>query len=376
MNDNRDFGAELDELRVQLNELQRLLGQQQPVSRNPNIHSVSPSTAGLPERNPAGTGGSIYFSGYFHNESGGSRWEPQERSVQQLLSADGEKMAKILAALGHIQRLDILRMVLEKPHTGTELVERLNMGTTGQLYHHIKALAGADLLLQEERGGSYTIPPHRTLPLLVLLAAVSELLDTSDYMAMTDTRSNASAYLGKPLEKYDPHLLLWAVLENSILEHQYGSCSDIHIFIHDSRHVTVADNGRGIPLGSLSPKNKSWVQTIMTDLDQLGTRTDPYTAPGAEKGISIAVVNAMALHLQVEVRREGRIYRQSYRHGIPQTALLEVGTTQETGASITLEPDSDLFDGGFDAGTIGQRVHEISAIHPALSLHLHDQLNG
>ena len=117
---------------------------------------------------------------------------------------------------------------------GTELVERLNMGTTGQLYHHMKALLGADLLVQEERGGRYSLP-ERALPVLLLLAAASDLLDTSDYLDLAEARSNAGAYLGNSSDEYNPHLLLQSVLENTILEHQAGDCSVVNIFLHRRR---------------------------------------------------------------------------------------------------------------------------------------------
>jgi DNA gyrase subunit B len=137
---------------------------------------------------------------------------------------DGDKVAKVLGALAHKQRLDILQGVVREPLMGAELVDRLNIGTTGQLYHHIKALQGADLLVQEERGGAYSVPGHRALPLLLLLAAAADLLDTSDYIDMAAVRNDAGAYLGGTAE-YDPHLLLWAVVDNCILEHRAGSRS-------------------------------------------------------------------------------------------------------------------------------------------------------
>ena len=110
--------------------------------------------------------GSVFYSGQVHLNGQNIRWEPQERRMDQLLDMNTEKAAKILATLGNKRRLDILKAVMAEPLSGAELVERLNMGTTGQLYHHLKAALGADLLVQEQ-GGRYALPKHRSLPFLL-----------------------------------------------------------------------------------------------------------------------------------------------------------------------------------------------------------------
>jgi DNA gyrase subunit B len=296
-----------------------------------------------------------------------SEAEPQERQVGHLLNVDGDKVAKVLGALAHKQRLDILRGVVQEPLTGAELVDRLNMGTTGQLYHHIKALQGADLLIQEERGGAYSVPGHRALPLLLLLAAAADLLDTSDYIDMAAARNDAGAYLGGTAE-YDPHLLLWAVVDNCILEHRAGYCSEVNIFTHDDGSVTVADNGRGIPVDTLPDSNKPKAQAVLTDMMGRLNTGSTYVAPGAEKGISIAVVNALSLQLAVEIRRDGNVYRQQFRHGIPQTGLAIVGVTKETGSSITFLPDGDIFHAHFDPAVLAQHVKAAATAYPGLTI--------
>jgi DNA gyrase subunit B len=295
------------------------------------------------------------------------RWEPQERSAGKLLDVDGDKAAKILAALGHKQRLDILRTVLQEPLTGPELVERLNMGTTGQLYHHMKALAGADLLVQEERGGKYVIPGHRALPLLLLLAAAADLIDTSNYLDMSEVRNDARSYLGASDEQYDPHLLLWAVVENSILEHLHGSCSEVNLFLHRDGSMTVTDNGRGIPVQALPNGEQPRVQTVLTDMSRLNASAS-FLAPGGEKGISMPIVNALSLKLSVEIRRDGRVFQQHYKHGIPQSELPTVGITKETGTSVTFLPDREIFNKAFDLHILEKQTAEISAQYPKLHL--------
>jgi DNA gyrase subunit B len=97
----------------------------------------------------------------------------------------------------------------------------------------------------------------------------------------------------------------------------------------------------------------------------------PFYAPGGEKGISVAVINALSQKLSVEIRREETVYRQDYRHGIPQSGVMKIGKTKETGTSVTVEPDAELFPNGFDIAVIEQRIAEIAAATPGLQLLLH-----
>ncbi|SFL49897.1 DNA gyrase subunit B [Paenibacillus sp. 1_12] len=363
----RDLGLELDELKKQLNELQRL------VQVN-GIETHRKSVIASDHADPDGEGiddfGHIYYSGQYRNSAIKYKWKAQEQPISSLLNQDGEKLAKIVSALGNKQRLDILRSVLQGPVTGTDLVERLHMGTTGQLYHHTKALIGADLLIQEERGGEYSLPAHRVLPVLLLLAAAADLADTGTYMDMAEARDQAGLYLGVEKPRYDPHLLVWALIENSILEHQSGYCSQIDIFLHDHRTVTIADNGRGIPVSGLSGHDKPNVQAVLTDIQRPGLSA-PYFAAGGEKGISVAVVNALSYQLAVEIRRDGHVYRQDYKHGIPQTGMRVVGATEETGTSVTVETDPDLFAADFELPILEKRAGEIQAAYPNLTIRVH-----
>jgi DNA gyrase subunit B len=372
MVDSRDYGTELDTLKAQMHDLHQLVSQF--VSDSPQnmiqIHKNGSGKVLIDKSTEEGDSGGVFYSGQYRGEKNRFRWEPQERRVSQLLELDGDKAAKVLAALGQKQRLDILRSVLKEPLTGPELVERLNMGTTGQLYHHIKALLGADLLIQEERGGRYSLPAHRALPLLLLLAATSDLLDTSDYMALTETRNNAAVYLGNADGKYDPHHLLWAVVENCILEHKAGYCSEVNIFQQDNGSITVADNGRGIPLETIPNTEKSLVQAVLTEIGHYST-TDSFVVPGAEKGINIAIANALSEKLSVEVRREGKVCRQDFKHGIPQTGLLIIGTTKETGVSVTFVPDQDIFSNHFDHNIMMKRAVELATVYPKLTINVH-----
>lgn len=361
--ENRNVIDEIDALKLQMARLEQLVHRlaSEPQPETPSIRqaqtaSFSGEAEGL---------GSVFYAGTAFLQEQGLRWEPQERQTAELLGLPAEKAAKILAALGHKQRLDILKAVLEGPLTGSELVERLRMGTTGQLYHHLKALLGADLLVQEP-GGRYAVPTSRQLPFLLLLAAVGDLLHSSDSLDMSEARRHADKYFGTEAN-FDAHQLLWAVLENSVLEHTAGYAGEIGIFLHENGSVTVADDGRGIPVQALPHANQSAVQSVMTDLHRMNAGAQ-ILVPGAEKGIGMAVVNALSETLTVEIRRDGKIHRQEYRHGIPQTGLLIVGITRETGTSVTFKPDPELFPETLCADRIKERIASLTAAYPLLNL--------
>ncbi|MCZ8512265.1 ATP-binding protein [Paenibacillus filicis] len=365
----RDLGAEVDALKRQMEELLQLVQggffsvvPQRPAAR-PEEEKM---TLAVEPDGSVENGGAVFYSGHYRNRDSRFRWEPQERSLETLVNLQGEKAAKVLAALGQKQRLEILLEVLKEPVSGPELVERLHMGTTGQLYHHLKALLSADLIRQEERGGRYMLAQERSLPLLLLLAAVSDLLETSSYLDMAEARTHAEQYVGEASDEgFDPHLLLWAAVENSILEHRAGYCTAMHIILHEDGSVTVSDNGRGIPVQALPQTDRPAVQDVLTDIHRLSGH---YVAPGGEKGISIAVVNALSSRLTVEIRREGRIYRQEYRNGIPQTGLWVIGATKETGTSVTFKPSGELFRTGFYRKELEDRLAAVRANDPGLNV--------
>lgn len=395
---DRDYGKEIDKIQEQLNRLYRLMGSltveglpasagSLPGERSGHAGNVAGDVAqrsanentvvshggeDAPHDGGDDRWGELHYFGRYSGGANGTqvRWEPQTRFVGQLLGDAGERPAKVLAALGHRQRLDILRSVLREPLTGPQLVDKLNMGSTGQLYHHLKALIGADLLQQEERGGAYAVPPKRALPLLLLLAAAGDLAEAASYLELAEARAEAGAYLGTPPERHDAHALLWALLANAVLEHRGGTCSAVDIFLHGDGSVTVADNGRGIPVRALQGDGRPQTQAVLTEL----RRAEPfaaYQAPGAEKGISPAVVNALSKRVSVEIRRDGSVFRQDFKYGIPQTELLRVGTTQETGTSLTVEPDPELFPHRLEKDVVMERAAELQAAYPGLTVRVY-----
>lgn len=138
-----------------------------------------PMATGLAER--AGSDreqGIVSTHGYFVDGNGSReyRWE-LERSAADLLVVDEEVVANILSAVGHRQRLLILKAILDKPSSAAELVASLDLGTTGAAYHHLNVLQGADLVTQEGRG-TFIVQPHRVSAIFAILAGVESATET------------------------------------------------------------------------------------------------------------------------------------------------------------------------------------------------------
>lgn len=114
--------------------------------------------------------------GYYEAGDRGYRWAREELSAADLLALDDERVAQLLSALGHRQRLAILKAVLERPCSAAELVDRLQLGTTGAAYHHLNVLQAADLVAPEGRG-VFAFHGHRVPGFLTLLAGVAEMMD-------------------------------------------------------------------------------------------------------------------------------------------------------------------------------------------------------
>lgn len=143
-------------------------------------HRPGPLATDLAERaGSAGDQGIVSTRGYFVDGSGSReyRWE-LERSTSDLLSVDDDLVARILAAVGHRQRLLILKAILDRPSSAADLVAALDLGTTGAAYHHLNVLQAADLVTQEGRG-TFVVRPQRVSAIFAMLAGVASATSTT-----------------------------------------------------------------------------------------------------------------------------------------------------------------------------------------------------
>ncbi|WP_251862159.1 DNA topoisomerase (ATP-hydrolyzing) subunit B [Clostridium sp. Marseille-Q2269] len=171
------------------------------------------------------------------------------------------------------------------------------------------------------------------------------------------------------------HHLVYEIVDNSIDEALAGFCTHIEVFIHEDNSITVVDDGRGMPVGMHSKAKKPAVEVIMTILHAGGKfGGGGYKVSGGLHGVGASVVNALSEQCEVEVRRDGHIWRQKYERGIPKTGLDIVGDTEEHGTTIYFKPDIEIFDElGFEYDTLAHRLRELAFLNKGIKISLTDE---
>lgn len=186
-------------------------------------------------------------------------------------------------------------------------------------------------------------------------------------------RMRPSMYIGSTDIK-GLHHLVWEVVDNSIDEHLAGYCTHIEVYVNKDGSLTVIDDGRGIPVGMHEKLQKSALEVVMTILHAGGKfDKDTYKVSGGLHGVGISCVNALSEKVRAEVKREGKIFRQEYRRGVPTTSVDAIGESDETGTTITFWPDAEIFETvEFKYETLANRLRELSFLNRGLKLTLRD----
>ncbi len=171
------------------------------------------------------------------------------------------------------------------------------------------------------------------------------------------------------------HHLVYEVVDNSIDEASAGYCSTIDVIIHVDNSVTVIDDGRGIPVTLHKKEKKPAAEVVMTTLHAGGKfDTKSYQVSGGLHGVGVSVVNALAERLDLEIKRDGGVFSQSYERGKPVTKLKKIGTTKKTGTKVTFRPDEQVFKSiDFNFETLSQRLRELSFLNKGLQITLVDE---
>jgi DNA gyrase subunit B len=173
------------------------------------------------------------------------------------------------------------------------------------------------------------------------------------------------------------HHLVYEVVDNSIDEALAGYCKKIDVMIHVDNTITVIDDGRGIPVGIHSKTRKPAAEVVMTTL-HAGGKFDAksYQVSGGLHGVGVSVVNALSEKLDLEIKREGGVYAQTYERGKPVTKLKKIGKTSKTGTKTTFKPDPDIFQIlEFNFDTLSQRLRELSYLNKGLKISILDERN-
>ncbi|MFT4210384.1 MAG: DNA topoisomerase (ATP-hydrolyzing) subunit B [Microbacterium sp.] len=172
------------------------------------------------------------------------------------------------------------------------------------------------------------------------------------------------------------HHLVYEIVDNSVDEALAGYCDTIEVTILADGAVRVVDNGRGIPVGINTAQGVSTVQVVLTILHAGGKfGGGAYAVSGGLHGVGSSVVNALSTRLEVEVRQQGHVWRQSYRDGgVPQAPLARGEESSETGTTITFWPDPEIFETvDFDYDTLRTRFQQMAFLNKGLTIALRDE---
>ncbi len=189
-------------------------------------------------------------------------------------------------------------------------------------------------------------------------------------------RKRPAMYIGDVSTK-GLHHLVYEVIDNSIDEALAGYCDNIEVEIHEDNSITVSDNGRGIPVEYHSKEKKSALEVVMTVLHAGGKfDKDSYKVSGGLHGVGVSCVNALSKELTATIHKNGKIYKQTYNYGKPQSEVKEIGTTEKNGTIIHFVPDDQIFtttDYSYDI--LRARVRELSYLNKGIRLIITDHRN-
>ena len=187
-------------------------------------------------------------------------------------------------------------------------------------------------------------------------------------------RKRPSMYIGST-DVAGLHHLVYELVDNSIDEALAGYCRHIKVLIGINNSLTVIDDGRGIPVDIHEDTGLSGTELVLTKLHAGGKfENSAYKVSGGLHGVGLSVVNALSVYLEVEIRRNGKIYVQKFERGDKRSELTVVGTTSQTGTIIRCQPDPEIFENTvFNFDTISSRLRELAFLNSGIRITVEDE---
>ncbi len=189
-------------------------------------------------------------------------------------------------------------------------------------------------------------------------------------------RRRPAMYIGDTTSR-GLHHLVYEVVDNSVDEALGGYCDSIEVTVREDNSVSVVDNGRGIPVDMHKTEKKPAVEVALTTL-HAGGKFDHrvYKVSGGLHGVGVSVVNALSDWLEVEVKRDGKIYHQRYERGKTASKLTVIGKSTVTGTKVTFKPDKTIFSKTeYSYDILSQRLRELAFLNKGLKIKLRDERN-